>query len=430
MRALSADNDGDQETQEKAKFMASRPLSNIRVLDLSRILAAPWAAQMLGDVGAEVIKVERPGKGDDSRQFGPPFLQDRDGKNTRESSFFISANRNKKSITCDIAKPEGQALIRQLIVHCDVLLENYKLGDLQRYGLDYASLKAINPGLIYCSITGFGQTGPYSPRPGYDSIFQAMGGLMSVTGNPEGEPGGGPMKTGPSLADIMCGQNAAYAILTALYHRDVNHGEGQHIDLALLDTVIAATSHYASQYLVSGDVPIRRGTEGNGGMPSRLFHCADGDMMLVAGNNEQYLRFCEVLGHPELGTDARFAEIALRVVNRRALGEVFEPLVLQWKLRDLLAALDAAGVPAGPINNLKQVFADEHVQARGMCVEIDHPLSDKKLKMVANPVKFSGTPIEAYAPPPMMGQHTVDVLGDLLGMSVEDVAGLRERKVI
>lgn len=410
--------------------MATGPLSRIRVLDLSRILAAPWAAQMLGDIGAEVIKVERPGKGDDSRQYGPPFLKDREGKNTAESSFFISTNRNKKSITCDIAKPEGQALIRSLVAHCDVLLENYKLGDLKRYGLDYESLKSINPGLIYCSITGFGQTGPYSPRPGYDSIFQAMGGLMSITGNPDDVPGGGPMKTGPSLADILCGQYASYAILTALYHRDVNGGTGQHIDLALLDSLIAATSHYASQYLVSGEVPVRRGTEGNGGMPSRLFHCADGDLMLVAGNNEQYLRFCEVLGHPELAVDPRFAEIALRVTNRRMLGEVFEPLVREWKLLDLLAALDAVGVPAGPINNLQQVFADPHVQARGMCVEIDHPLSAHKLKMVANPVNFSETPITEYAPPPTIGQHTDAILADVLNLSATEVAGLRDRKVI
>ncbi|MCP1572952.1 MULTISPECIES: CaiB/BaiF CoA transferase family protein [Herbaspirillum] len=410
--------------------MATNPLSQIRVIDMSRVLAGPWAAQMLGDLGAEVIKVERPGKGDDSRQFGPPFLQDREGRDTRESSFYISTNRNKKSITCDIAKPEGQALIRSLVAHCDILVENYKVGDLKRYGLDYESLRAVNPALIYCSVTGFGQTGPYSPRPGYDSIFQGMGGLMSVTGNPDDVPGGGPMKTGPSLADIICGQYASYAILAALYHRDANGGEGQYIDMSLLDSLIASTSHYASQYLVSGDVPVRRGTEGNGGMPSRLFHCLDGDIMLVAGNNEQYRRFCEVLGYPELATDPRFAENINRVMNRRALAAVFEPLVAQWKMHDLLTALDAAGVPAGPINNLEQAFADPHVQARQMCVEVEHPLSEHKVKMVANPVKFSGTPITAYAPPPMLGQHTDAVLGELLGMSSADVAALRERKVI
>lgn len=411
--------------------MAKGPLSNIRVLDMSRILAGPWAAQMLADLGAEVIKVERPGKGDDSRQFGPPFLKDAEGRNTRESSFYISTNRNKKSITCDIAKAEGQALIRSLVAQCDVLLENYKVGDLKRYGLDYASLREVNPRLVYCSLTGFGQTGPYSPRPGYDSIFQAMGGLMSITGLPDDVPGGGPMKTGPSLADILAGQYAAYAIQAALYARDVNGAPGQHIDVALLDALIASTSHYASQYLVSGDVPVRRGTEGNGGMPSRMFQCADGAIMIVAGNNEQYTRFCAVLGHPELATDERFAEIALRVVNRRALGEVFEPLVASWKLHDLLEALDAAGVPAGPINDMQQVFADPHVQARGMCVESSHPLAaDGKVRLVANPVKFSATPISDYKAPPVQGEHTEGVLGELLGMDAATVQALRERGVV
>ncbi|CAI8780676.1 Succinate--glutarate CoA-transferase [Pseudomonas serbica] len=412
-------------------MMTKGPLSNIRVLDMSRILAGPWAAQMLADLGAEVIKIERPGKGDDSRQFGPPFLKDAEGRNTRESSFYISTNRNKKSITCDIAKPEGQALVRKLVAKCDVLLENYKVGDLKRYGLDYASLSEENPRLIYCSLTGFGQTGPYAPRPGYDSIFQAMGGLMSITGLPDEIPGGGPMKTGPSLADILAGQYAAYAIQAALYARDVNAAPGQHIDIALLDALIASTSHYASQYLVSGDVPVRRGTEGNGGMPSRMFRCADGDIMIVAGNNEQYARFCEVLGHPELTTDARFAEISLRVVNRRALGDVFEPLVAAWKVLDLLQALDKAGVPAGPINNLEQVFADPHVQERGMCVESHHAASaDGKVRMVANPVKFSATPIVEYKAPPTQGEHTETILGEWLGMDEVEIRTLRDKGVI
>lgn len=411
--------------------MAKGPLSRIRVLDMSRILAGPWAAQMLADLGAEVIKIERPGKGDDSRQFGPPFLKDAEGNNTRESSFYISTNRNKKSLSCDIAKPEGQALIRALVAKCDVLLENYKVGDLKRYGLDYESLKQVNPNLIYCSLTGFGQTGPYAPRPGYDSIFQAMGGLMSITGLPDDVPGGGPMKTGPSLADILAGQYAAYAIQAALYARDLNGEPGQHIDVALLDSLIAATSHYASQYLVSGDVPVRRGTEGNGGMPSRMFHCADGDIMVVAGNNEQYARLCDVLGHPELTTDERFSEIALRVVNRRALGDVFEPLVATWQLNDLLAALDKAGVPAGPINTLDKVFADPHVQSRTMCVEAKHALSaNGTVKLVANPVKFSGTPITEYTAPPIQGEHTDEILKGLLGLDDLAVQDLRKKRIV
>jgi len=411
--------------------MAKGPLSRVRVLDMSRILAGPWAAQMLADLGAEVIKIERPGKGDDSRQFGPPFLKDAEGRNTRESSFYISTNRNKKSLSCDISKPEGQALIRALAAKCDVLLENYKVGDLKRYGLDYDSLKSVNPKLIYCSLTGFGQTGPYSPRPGYDSIFQAMGGLMSITGLPDDVAGGGPMKTGPSLADILAGQYAAYAIQAALYARDMQDEPGQHIDVSLLDSLIASTSHYASQYLISGEVPVRRGTEGNGGMPSRMFRCADGDIMIVAGNNEQYARFCDVLGHPELIRDERFAEIALRVVNRRALGEVFEPLIAQWRLHDLLAALDAAGVPAGPINTLEQVFADPHVQSRNMCVEASHSLSaDGKVKLVANPVKFSGTPIVDYKAPPIQGEHTEQILRELLGMEETEVQDLKSKGIV
>jgi len=411
--------------------MAKGPLSRVRVLDMSRILAGPWAAQMLADLGAEVIKIERPGKGDDSRQFGPPFLKDAEGRNTRESSFYISTNRNKKSLSCDISKPEGQALIRALVAKCDVLLENYKVGDLKRYGLDYDSLKSVNPKLIYCSLTGFGQTGPYSPRPGYDSIFQAMGGLMSITGLPDDVAGGGPMKTGPSLADILAGQYAAYAIQAALYARDMQGEPGQHIDVSLLDSLIASTSHYASQYLISGEVPVRRGTEGNGGMPARMFRCADGDIMIVAGNNEQYARFCDVLGHPELTGDERFAEIALRVVNRRALGEVFEPLIGQWRLHDLLAALDEAGVPAGPINTLEQVFADPHVQSRNMCVEASHSLSaDGKVKLVANPVKFSGTPIVDYKAPPIQGEHTEQILRELLGMEDTAVQNLRSKGIV
>lgn len=411
--------------------MAKGPLSRVRVLDMSRILAGPWAAQMLADLGAEVIKIERPGKGDDSRQFGPPFLKDAQGRNTRESSFYISTNRNKKSLSCDISKPEGQALIRALVAKCDVMLENYKVGDLKRYGLDYDSLKSVNPKLIYCSLTGFGQTGPYSPRPGYDSIFQAMGGLMSITGLPDDVAGGGPMKTGPSLADILAGQYAAYAIQAALYARDMQDEPGQHIDVSLLDSLIASTSHYASQYLISGEVPVRRGTEGNGGMPSRMFRCADGEVMIVAGNNEQYARFCDVLGHPELAGDERFAEIALRVVNRRALGEVFEPLIAQWRLHDLLAALDEAGVPAGPINTLEQVFADPHVQSRNMCVEASHSLSaDGKVKLVANPVKFSGTPIVDYKAPPIQGEHTEQILRELLGMEDTAVQSLRSKGIV
>lgn len=400
----------------------SRALNKIRVLDLSRILAAPWAAQMLGDLGADVIKVERPRVGDDSRRFGPPFLKDSEGRDTTESAFFISANRNKRSITVDLSKPEGQALVRQLVAQCDVLIENYKVGDLQRYGLDHESLHAVNPRLVYCSVTGFGQTGPYAARPGYDTVFQAMSGLMSVTGLPDGVPGGEPMKTGPSLADILAGHYAVSAILAALYHRDTVSGVGQHLDVSLLDSTIAAMSHYASHYLISGDVPVRRGTEGNGGMPSRLFRCADEAIVIVAGNNEQFVRLCEVLGCGELVGDPRFATVALRGRNRLPLGAVLEPAIAAWQACDLLMALENVGVPAGPVYNLAQVFDDPQVRARGLSVESPCAKSASgSVRMVGHPVKFSGTPVDHYGAPPAIGEHTRAVLQDVLGLDADAI---------
>ena len=289
--------------------MSRKPLSHIRVLDLSRVIAGPLAAQLLGDLGAEVIKVERAGPGDDARRMGPPFLKDTQGRDTRETPIILGSNRNKKSITLNLARPEGQAIARRLAGMSDVLIENFKVGDLKRYGLDQASLRELNPRLVYCSVTGFGQTGPYAPRPGYDSIFQAMGGLMSVTGYPDDE-GGAPVKTGPSIADFIAGQFAAIGVITALYDRDANReasgGRGQHIDVALLDSVIASLSHYTAQYLAMGEVPVRRGTQGNGGLPSQMFPCADGAVMVVCGNDEQYRRFCEALGHPDTGRRRAF----------------------------------------------------------------------------------------------------------------------------
>ena len=409
----------------------SQALSKIRVLDLSRILAGPWAAQMLGDLGAEVIKVERPRVGDDSRRFGPPFLKDAQGRDTMESAFYISANRNKKSITVDLAKAEGQNLIRQLAAQCDVLIENYKVGDLARYGLDYPSLRALNPRLIYCSVTGFGQTGPYAARPGYDTVFQAMSGLMSVTGLPDDVPGGGPMKTGPSLSDILAGHYTVSAILAALYHRDTVSGQGQQLDVSLLDTSIAAMSHYASHYLVGGDVPIRRGTEGNGGMPSRLFRCADEAIVIVAGNNEQFERLCRVLGCTQAAADPRFATGVLRGRNRQDLAAVLEPAIARRHAAELLAALEEAGVPAGPVYNLKQVFEDEQVRSRGLAVEAPCPGSASGcVPMVGYPVKFSATPADRHAAPPALGQHTRDVLGAVLGLDDAAIDRLAAASVI
>ena len=411
--------------------MVSKPLANIRVLDLSRILAAPWAVQMLGDWGAEVIKVERPRVGDDSRRFGPPFLKDADGKDTLQSAFFISANRNKKSVTIDLSKAAGQDLVRRLAAKSDVLVENYKVGDLKRYGLDYESLRAINPRLVYCSVTGFGQTGPYAARPGYDPVFQAMGGLMSTTGLADGQPGGGPMKTGPALADILAGQFALSAIMAALYHRDQHSGEGQHIDVSLLDCVVAAMSHYASYYLVGGRPPERRGAEGGSGMPSGMYRCADQAIMLVAGNQEQFNRLCEVLGCPEAIDLPEFRTVALRGINRGQLADLMEPLCATRQAAELLDALEHAGVPAGPINDLAQVFADPQVVSRGIEVTVPCQTSPGgTLRMVGNPVKYSATPVDTYTAAPTLGQHTRQVLTDVLGLGSAEIDRLANESVV
>jgi crotonobetainyl-CoA:carnitine CoA-transferase CaiB-like acyl-CoA transferase len=402
------------------------------VLDLSRVIAGPIAAQLLGDLGAEVIKVERPGAGDDARKMGPPFLRDTEGRDTRETPIILGSNRNKKSITLNLAKREGQAIARRLAAMSDVLIENFKVGDLQRYGLDQASLRELNPRLVYCSVTGFGQTGPYAPRPGYDSIFQAMGGLMSVTGYPD-EEGGAPVKTGPSIADFIAGQFAAIGVITALYDRDANKeqsgGRGQHVDVALLDSVISSLSHYTAQYLATGEVPVRRGTQGNGGLPSQMFPCADGAVMVVCGNDEQYRRFCQALRHPELADDERFVSNPVRVRNRGRLAQTFDAITRTWRQADMLAAMEAAGVPAGPIYDLQQVFEDPQVQHRGVAVEVPHPLAGT-VKIYTNPIKFSETPITQYTAPPVMGQHNEEVYGGLLGLGEGEIARLKAAGVL
>jgi crotonobetainyl-CoA:carnitine CoA-transferase CaiB-like acyl-CoA transferase len=414
------------------------PLAGIRVLDLSRVLAGPLAAQMLGDLGAEVIKVERAGAGDDSRKMGPPFLKDTQGRDTRESPILLGTNRNKKSITLDLSRQQGQDIVRRLASVSDVVVENFKVGDLKRYGLDHESLRALNPRLVYCSVTGFGQSGPYAPRPGYDSIFQAMGGLMSVTGYPDAE-GGAPVKTGPSIADFIGGQFAAIGVISALYARDARRADdaadgpeprhGQHVDIALLDSVIASLTHYTAQYLATGIVPVRRGTQGNGGLPSQMFPCADGAVMVVCGNDEQYRRFCGALGRADLADDPRFATNPMRVQNRQPLTETFDALTRRWPQAELLAAMERAGVPAGPINDLKQVFDDPQVQHRGMAVEVPHPLSGT-VRLAANPIKFSATPITNYSAPPTLGQHTDEVLKALLGMDDAEIARLSGAGII
>lgn len=409
--------------------MSALPLSGIKILDLTRVLAGPLSAQMLGDLGAEVIKIERPGTGDDARAFGPPYLTDPEGKANNNNSFYLCANRNKKSVTVNIAKPEGQAIIRELAKDVDVFMENYKVGDLKRYGLDYETIKAINPGIIYCSVTGFGQTGPYAPRAGYDAILQAMGGLMSVTGHMDGEPGEGPMKVGPSIVDYMTGMNTSIGILSALYHRDANNGQGQHIDVCLFDTVIASLSHWLQIFLVNGKTPPRRGTWGNGGMPAGVFRCTDGELMLVVGNDSQFRKTCAVLGEPELANDPRFVKNNDRVVHGKEIMAIFAGLFLKQKVSYWLEKLEEAGVPSGPINNFEQVFADPHVQARGMRVKTQHKF-EPELSLIRNALTLSGTPITEYRAPPLLGEHTQEVLGGKLGYDAGKIEELKKQGII
>lgn len=407
--------------------MSPLPLTGIKVLDLTRVLAGPLSAQMLGDLGAEVIKIERPGGGDDARAFGPPYLKDPEGKANNNNSFYLCANRNKKSVTVNLASEEGQDIVRELAKTCDVMMENYKVGDLKRYRLDYESIKAINPSIVYCSVTGFGQTGPYAPRAGYDAILQAMGGLMSVTGHIDGEPGEGPMKVGPSIVDYMTGMNSSIGILAALHHRR-NTGEGQHVDVCLFDTVIASLSHWLQIYLVNGVTPPRRGTWGNGGMPAGVFRCTDGELMLVVGNDGQFARTCAVLGQPELATDPRFIKNNDRVVHGKEIMAIFAGLFLKKPVAQWLDELEKAGVPSGPINNFDQIFSDPHVQSRGMRVKTQHPF-EPELSLIRNAITFSGTPVKDYRAPPLLGAHTEEVLAGI-GFDEAKVAGLRERKVI
>lgn len=409
--------------------MSALPLSGIKILDLTRVLAGPLSAQMLGDLGAEVIKIERPGTGDDARAFGPPYLTDPEGKANNNNSFYLCANRNKKSVTVNIAGPEGQAIIRELAKDVDVFMENYKVGDLKRYGLDYETIKAINPGIVYCSVTGFGQTGPYAPRAGYDAILQAMGGLMSVTGHMDGEPGEGPMKVGPSIVDYMTGMNTSIGILSALYHRDVNGGQGQHIDVCLFDTVIASLSHWLQIYLVNGKTPPRRGTWGNGGMPAGVFRCTDGELMLVVGNDGQFQRTCAVLGEPELANDKRFIKNNDRVVHGKEIMAIFAGLFLKKPVAYWLDKLEEAGVPSGPINNFEQVFSDPHVQSRGMRVKTKHKF-EPDLSLIRNPLTLSVTPITEYRAPPLLGEHTKEVLGDKLGYDAGKIETLKQQGII
>ena len=387
-------------------------LTGLKVLDLSRVLAGPWAGQMLADLGADVVKVERPEVGDDTRAWGPPYLRDADGRDTSEAAYFLSANRNKRSITIDFTQAEGQQQVRELVAEADVLIENFKVGGLAAYGLDYASLQQLNPGLIYCSITGFGQTGPYAKRAGYDFMIQAMGGLMSVTGKAAGEEGAGPVKVGVALTDILTGLYASNAVLAALAERE-RSGQGQYIDLALLDVQVACLGNQALNYLTTGVPPQRLGNAHPNIVPYQDFPTADGDFILTVGNDGQFRRFCEVAGHPEWASDARFASNAQRVAHRAELIPLIRQATVFRTTAEWIIALERAGVPCGPINDLAQVFADEQIKARGVQITLPHALSGE-VALVANPIRLSRTPVEYRTAPPMLGEHSAEVLADWL----------------
>jgi len=406
----------------------SKALGHIRVLDLSRVLAGPWCSQNLADLGADVIKIERPGSGDDTRAWGPPYAKDAQGNNTSEAAYYLSANRGKRSVTVDIASAEGQALVRELARHSDVVLENFKVGHLKRYGLDYASLKAIKPDLVYCSITGFGQDGPYAHRAGYDFLIQGMGGLMSVTGERDELPGGGPQKAGVALTDLMTGMYATIAVLAALTHRD-RTGEGQYIDMALLDTQVAMLANVGSNYLNSGKPPKRWGNAHANIVPYQTFACLDGHIIVASGNDGQYQKFVEAGGRPELAHDPRFATNPLRVQNRDVLVPLLAEMVATRRRDEWIAMLEEVGVPCGPINDVGEVFANEQVRAREMAIELPHP-SAGKVTLVRRPMKMSATPATSAKAPPLLGEHTDEVLRDVLGKNGDEIAALRGKGVV
>ena len=412
-------------------------LDGIRILDLSRVLAGPWCTQTLADLGADVIKIERPGSGDDTRTWGPPFLKDDAGAETQEAAYYLGTNRNKRSVTCDIAQPAGQALIRELVTHCDVFVENFKVGDMARYGLDYASLKALNPRLVYCSVTGFGQNGPYAERAGYDYAIQGMGGLMSVTGERD-DLGGGPQKVGVAVADLMTGMYATVAILAALRHAEKT-GQGQQVDMALLDTQVAMLANLGANYLVSGNAPGRAGNAHQNIVPYQVFEvapAADGQkdhLILAVGNDSQYVKFCQVADIPELGVNPLFAKNRDRVKNRGQLVPILEAVMKTRTKADWLAALEAAKVPCGAINSLTEVFADPQIAARAMVTHWQHPFKND-LQLVASPIKLSATPVrtpgQGGLPPPLLGQHTEEVLRGVLHYSDAQLSELKTAQVI
>ena len=404
------------------------PLAGIRVLDLTRVLAGPWAAQNLADLGAEVIKLERPKKGDDSRAFGPPWLKDAQGRDTAESAYFACANRGKKSVTLDLAHPKGQAIARELAERCDVLLENFKYGDLDRYGLGYTQLRKVNSGLIYCSVTGFGHSGPWRERPGYDFMIQGMGGLMSVTGERDDRAGGGPQKAGIPIADLITGMYASVAICAALAHR-AKSGQGQHLDLALLDSLVAVLANQGANYLATGTPPGRLGNDHPNIAPYQVLPTADGSFIVACGNDNLFGKFSQVIGRPELAADARFATNGKRVANRAELTRIISEITAKRGMRHWLDALEGAGVPCGPINDLKQVFEEPQAEARGLRMELPHPTAGK-VALTRSPMRFSETPVQHEMPPPTLGQHTDEVLKNLLKKNPSEIAQLRTEGIV
>jgi len=405
----------------------SGPLAGYKVLDMSRILAGPWAAQMLADLGADVIKIERPGAGDDTRQWGPPYLRDKDGNNTGDAAYFFCANRGKQSVTVDITQPEGQEIIRQLASQCDVLIENYKVGGLAKYGLDYPSLQQLNPQLVYCSITGFGQTGPYAERPGYDFLIQGMAGLMSLTGEPDSQ-GGSPVKVGVAVTDLLTGLYAANAIQGALLERNQS-SLGQYIDLALLDVQVAALANQASNYLIGGEIPQRLGNTHPNIVPYQAFATSDGHIILAVGNQGQFERLCQLLGKPDWLKDQRYQSNSARVENRQRLCSQISQLLEKRSSKDWLAAFEQQQIPCGPINNLEQLFEDPQLLARNMLVSIEERRSGE-LTLPANPINYSRSQINYSLPPPELGSSTESILSNYLEYSAMDIAELRGRSII
>ncbi|VTU17997.1 CaiB/BaiF CoA transferase family protein [Variovorax sp. PBL-E5] len=401
---------------------AKGPLSHVKVLDLSRILAAPWASQILADLGAQVTKVERPGAGDDTRTWGPPFLKDAEGRDTKEAGYYLAVNRGKRSITVSLEKPEGQEIVKALAAKADIVLENYKAGTLKRYGLDEASLRKINPGLIYCSVTGFGQTGPRRDQPAYDFLIQAMGGLMSVTGEKDGRPGGGPQKVGIPIVDLMTGMYAAVSVLAALARRNET-GVGDNIDIAMLDVQVATLSNQAMNYLVSGNVPRRNGNAHPNIQPQDVYRCADGDVILVVGNDRQFAKLCEVFGRQDWIADERFATNGQRVRNIGELSAGLREVFAEWERDKLIDALDKAGIPCGPINTVADVFKDPQVEARGMLRHVPHP-TGVDVPQVASPMRFAEAPLQTQTAPPLLGQHSDEILAEL-GYSTARIDALR-----